>query len=189
MNAAREHGRRPVAARRPVLALAGAFLAAGLGGAAIDEASADDRAARLRAHPLATTAGSTATLAKWEGQVLVVNFWATWCAPCRAELAKLDEWDAAWAARGARVVAVSLDRDRERAARFATDQGLDLTVLHDGPDGLARDLDLPAVPTTYLLDREGQVVLEIHGSGERELERLRQAVEQLLAAPGERRGA
>ena len=77
---------------------------------------------------------------------------------------------------------------RATGSRFAADQELDLTVLHDGPDGLARELDLPAVPTTYVLDREGEVVLEVQGSGERELKRMRQAVEQLLAVRNERAG-
>lgn len=174
--------------RQSFLAVAGAFLAAGLSGALIDEAAADDRAARLRGRALTTVEGLPATLASWDGEVLVVNFWATWCAPCRGELAQLDAWNTGWTGRGARVVAVSLDSDRERAVRFAADQELGLTVLHDGPDGLARELDLPAVPTTYVLDREGSVVLEVQGSGERELERLRQAVEQLLATRDRRAG-
>ncbi|MBK8167720.1 MAG: TlpA family protein disulfide reductase [bacterium] len=174
--------------RSSFLAMAGAFLAAGLGGALVDDAAADDRGARLRARALTTVEGVPATLASWDGEVLVVNFWATWCAPCRSELAKLDDWNEAWLPRGARVVAVSLDRDRERARRFAADEDLGLTILHDGPDGLARELDLPAVPTTYVLDRGGVVVLEVQGSDERELDRLRRTVEQLLARRVERAG-
>ncbi|MBK7188640.1 MAG: TlpA family protein disulfide reductase [bacterium] len=174
--------------RRPFLAVAGAFLAAGLSGAVIGDATADDRSARLRVRELTTVEGQPTTLAAWDGEILVVNFWASWCAPCRTELATLDEWNAEWVTRGARVVAVSIDSDRARALRFAADQELDLTVLHDGPDGLARELDLPAVPTTYVLDREGEVVLEVQGSGERELKRMRQAVEQLLAVRNERAG-
>ncbi len=143
-------------------------------------AAATDHGAALRARELATVDGRPATLAAWDGQVLVVNFWASWCAPCRRELAQLDAWNAGWEPRGARVVAVSLDTERERARRFVADQDLDLTVLHDGPDGLARQLDLPAVPTTYVLDRSGAIVLEVQGSSERELEQLRQTVERLL---------
>lgn len=166
--------------RRGMLVAAGIALAATLGGARGAAAAAMDREAALRARALTTLDGRAASLAAWEGEVLVVNFWASWCAPCRRELAQLDAWNAGWEPRGARVVAVSLDQERERARRFAADQDLGLTVLHDGPDGLARELDLPAVPTTYVLDRRGAVVLEVQGSGQRELERLRLAVEQLL---------
>ena len=175
-------------ARRQVTLAAGLVLVAALGKAPGAGAAGADRGAALRAHALATVDGRPATLAAWEGEVLVVNFWATWCAPCRRELAQLDAWNAGWEPRGARVVAVSLDNERERARRFAADQDLGLTVLHDGPDGLARELDLPAVPTTFVLDREGGVVFEVQGSDERELERLRVAVEQLLERQAGRAG-
>lgn len=168
--------------RRRFLWLAGAFLAAGLSGATIRSAEADDRAALLRARPLTDADGATTTLAAWDGQIVVVNFWASWCAPCRRELPQLDRWNADWSPRGAHVVAVSLDGDRERAQRFVADQELKLTVLHDGPEGLARQLDLPAVPTTYVLDRDGTVILEVQGSGERELKCVRETVEKLLAS-------
>ena len=165
-------------------ALAALALAASLTVAAVGDAAVDDRASRLRARTLRAGDGTATTLKDWAGEVLVVNFWASWCAPCRAELTQLDRWNAAWADRGARVVAVSLDSDRARALRFAADQELALTVLHDGPDGLARELDLPAVPTTYVLDRDGAIVLEVQGSDPRGLARLHDAVERLLATPG-----
>lgn len=182
---------RRVTRRTVARALAGALLTAGLGAAGAPTpaaASAAGREAALRDRAMATVDGRPATLAAWEGEVLVVNFWASWCAPCRRELAQLDAWNSGWEPRGARVVAVSLDSERERARRFAADHDLGLTVLHDGPDGLARQLDLPAVPTTYVLDRDGAIVLEVQGSDERQLERLRLAVEQLLERRAGRAG-
>jgi cytochrome c biogenesis protein CcmG, thiol:disulfide interchange protein DsbE len=170
-----------------VLALAaglGAVPEVAPGAAPAGGAAADDRAASLRSRSLTAGDGTTTSLAAWAGEVLVVNFWASWCAPCRAELAQLDRWNADWEGRGARVVAVSLDSDRARALRFATDHELSLTVLHDGPDGLARELDLPAVPTTYVLGRQGDIVLEVQGSDPRGLARLHDTVERLLAAGG-----
>lgn len=185
---------RCVSSRAVARALVGALLTAGLGatgaaGAAMPPTAAGAaREAALRDRALATIDGLPATLATWKGEVLVVNFWASWCAPCRRELAQLDAWNTGWEPRGARVVAVSLDNERDRARRFVTDHDLRLTVLHDGPDGLARQLDLPAVPTTYVLDRDGAIVFEAKGSDERELERLRLAVEQLLERRAGRAG-
>lgn len=168
--------------------LAAIALAAGLvaapGAAPAGDAAAGDRAARLQERALTAADGTSTSLAAWAGEVVVVNFWASWCAPCRAELAQLDRWNADWAGRGARVVAVSLDSDRARALRFAADHALALTVLHDGPDGLARELDLPAVPTTYVLGRDGAIALEVQGSDPRGLARLHDTVERLLAATG-----
>lgn len=173
--------------RESVVRVALVALVAACAGAAT-AATGGDPSAALLARELATVDGRPATLAAWEGQVLVVNFWASWCAPCRRELAQLDAWNADWESRGARVVAVSLDNERERARRFAADRELGLTVLHDGPDGLARELDLSAVPTTYLLDRDGAIVLEVQGSDERQLEQLRVAVERLLERRAGRAG-
>jgi thiol-disulfide isomerase/thioredoxin len=79
-----------------------------------------------------------------------VNFWASWCAPCRRELPLLDQWNSAWTGRGARVIAISIDTDAKKAKRFAEEMKLTLPVMHDGPQGLARTLDIPSVPYTLL---------------------------------------
>jgi thiol-disulfide isomerase/thioredoxin len=135
----------------------------------------------LLAEPMVDLAGEPASLDDFRGDVLVVNFWASWCAPCRDELPVLDAWHRGWDGTGAQVVAVSIDSQARNAARFVRDQGLELPVLVDGPDGLAAQLDLPAVPSTYLLDRQGQVVMSIHGSSDADLTRLKRATEDLLA--------
>ncbi len=134
----------------------------------------------LLAEPMVDLAGATASLADFRGEVLVVNFWASWCAPCREELPVLDAWNSEWSGKGARVVAVSIDKRIGNAERFVADTGLEMSVLVDGPDGLAADLDLTAVPSTYLLDRDGRVVMVVRGFAEDELLRLKKAVEDLL---------
>jgi thiol-disulfide isomerase/thioredoxin len=134
----------------------------------------------LLAEPMVDLAGKTASLADFRGEVLVVNFWASWCAPCRDELPVLDAWNTGWSGTGARVVAVSLDKKIGNVERFVADTGVDLSVLIDGPDGLAVELDLAAVPSTYLLDRDGRVVMVVQGYKEDELLRLKKAAEDLL---------
>ena len=81
---------------------------------------------------------------------------------------------------GAQVVAVSIDNKPGNALGYAEEAGLGLTVWWDGPKGLAATLDLPAVPTSYVLDRDGNVVLRIVGSSEKDLHRMRQTVQSLL---------
>ena len=135
----------------------------------------------LAQHELATFDGSKVTLSSLRGQVVVVNFWATWCAPCRKELEVMDGWNREWKNRGARVVAISIDRDARKAQRFAEDMALSLLVVHDGPDGLARSLDLPSVPCTYLLDRDGNVVTIVRSSNAGELAALKTKAESMMA--------
>jgi peroxiredoxin len=134
-------------------------------------------------HELASMDGKKMTLSSLRGQVVVVNFWATWCAPCRKELAVFDGWNREWGNRGARVVAISIDRDARKARRFAEDMGLSLLVVHDGPDGLARSLDLPSVPCTYLLDRDGNVLSIVKSSNADELAALKAKVESMTRGP------
>ncbi len=145
-------------------------------------AAGADAGATMANHELAAFDGGKRTLAQMRGDVVVVNFWATWCAPCRKELGLLDRWNAEWKGRGARVVAISIDKDARKARQFAEGLKLSLTVLHDGPDGLARSLDLPSMPCTYLLDRDGRVVTVVHSSNADELAALKSKADSMMGA-------
>ncbi len=134
----------------------------------------------LSERPLAKLAGGTLTLGSLKGNVVVVNFWASWCAPCRRELPRLQALDAEIASRGGRVIAVSIDEDRRNVELFARRNGLTLPVLLDGPDGLARALDLRAVPLTIVLDRSGRVAYATTQSSDAGLAALANAVRPLL---------
>lgn len=112
-------------------------------------------------------------------RITVVNFWASWCAPCKKELPELDRIHAAFRDRGVQFVAISIDRDVEKAGRFIAEQKIDLPVYHDRPEGLARALDLPHLPYTYVIDDNGDVVLAYGGAGETEMQRLRSTLERL----------
>ena len=149
--------------------------------AAVPAFAGDDAAATLQGYELTDLDGATSSLADHHGEVVVVNFWASWCAPCLKELPVLDSWNTEWAGRGARVAAISVDNSAVKAARMVEKQDLGLDVYHDGPDGLARDLDLPWLPCTYVLDQSGQVVLVTGGSSDEELARVERTVEELLS--------
>lgn len=136
----------------------------------------------VASHRMATIDGAKAQLSDFRGEVVVLNFWASWCVPCRKELPVLNEWHAAWNGRGGRVVAVSIDKDISNARRFAAQENLGMNVMHDGPDGLAKLLDLPAMPCTYLLDTSGRVVRVVRGSDTKQLEALRREAESLMGA-------
>ena len=145
-------------------------------------AAGTDAGEILASYPLTSLDGVETRLSSFRGEVVIVNFWASWCAPCRKELPVMDGWHADWTGRGGRVVAISIDKEVRKARRFAEETNLSLTVLHDTPDGLARILDIPSLPCTFLLDKDGNVVSVVRSSSGEELSKLQKQAESLLAS-------
>jgi thiol-disulfide isomerase/thioredoxin len=137
-----------------LIALASPAAAARLPGLGAD---ADQASQALQAGPLARLDGGALAPTDLLGHVVVLNFWATWCAPCRRELPRLQVLDAEMAPKGGRVIAVSIDEDLRNVELFVKRTGLRLPIVVDGPKRLARALDLRAVPVTLVLDRSGHV--------------------------------
>lgn len=135
----------------------------------------------LQQHVFRTLDGQSLTLSSLQGEVVVLNFWASWCSPCRKELPALDALHAAIAGQGGRVVAVSIDNDLRNVMRFSRAHALKLPIVHDGPDGLARELDLQHIPFTMVLDREGAVAFTSTGANDRALVEIGAITRQLLA--------
>jgi thiol-disulfide isomerase/thioredoxin len=136
----------------------------------------------LADHVLRTLGGDSIRLGQLRGEVVVVHFWASWCPPCRRELPGLDALHAELAKQGGRVVAVSIDAEARNAQRFAKSLGLTLPIAHDGPDGLARKLDLGHIPFTMILDRSGAVVFTTAGTGGRAWQELCAEARRLAGA-------
>lgn len=112
----------------------------------------------LSAQPLRRLGGGSLAWGSLRNEVVVLHFWASWCAPCRRELPQIQALHLDLARSGGRVVAVSIDTDRRNAADFAARYAPSLPIYHDPPDGLAKTLDLPALPYTLVLDRDGSVL-------------------------------
>jgi thiol-disulfide isomerase/thioredoxin len=137
----------------------------------------------LRGRSFRALDGTTTSLESLRGQVVVLNLWASWCAPCRKELPQLQALDAETAKKGGRVLAISIDLERRNVERFVRKYGLSLPVYHDGVEGLAKQLDLQGVPYTIVLDRSGDVAFTSHGAEPGEIEKLLTRTRALIAAP------
>ncbi|MGD0989975.1 MAG: TlpA disulfide reductase family protein [Candidatus Sulfotelmatobacter sp.] len=97
------------------------------------------------------------TLSSLKGQVVVLNFWATWCPPCIEEMPSLVQMQAMMKAKGVTVLAVSVDVDSNNYQRFLRDHGVNLLSVRDG-DGKSNALyGTFKFPETYIIDRGGVV--------------------------------
>ena len=112
--------------------------------------------------------GSAGDLADYAGQVVVLNFWATWCAPCRAEMPSLQALDDALGDDGLEVVTMAFGRHNPEAMeRFWEEAGIETLPLHRDPaTDLARALGVQGLPHTVILDREGRVVANLRGEAD-----------------------
>lgn len=119
--------------------------------------------AALFATPFTDSSGSTRSLAQFEGQHVVVNFWATWCAPCLEEMPAFNRLHERWASRGVRFVGLS-DDPPEKAARFGSELGIGYPLWTGGDQvsGLSRRLGNArgGLPHTALLGPRGEVLTQ-----------------------------
>jgi peroxiredoxin len=104
--------------------------------------------------------GDTLRLHDLRGETVMLNVWATWCAPCREEMPGLQALHQRYATQGLRVVGVSIDsRGAEAAIRsFLQDHGITFTILHDPGEVVQRQFRTSGVPETFLIDAEGSIV-------------------------------
>lgn len=104
--------------------------------------------------------GSATSLGQLEGQPVLVNFWATWCEPCRTEIPELVALDLAYRARGLKVIGVSLDKDltSERIRAFAERRGVGFTLWRDPEEALAGAMGVNQLPATFLLNERGALL-------------------------------
>ncbi len=111
-------------------------------------------------------------LQEWRGRVLLVNFWASWCAPCQSEITNLVRWQRHYAERGLQIVGVGMDDDR-RLRNVQRSLGINYPVLVAGPGRAALLLadwgnSQRYVPYTVVMDRRGRVVSRQFGELDQE---------------------
>jgi peroxiredoxin len=119
------------------------------------------------AFSVATPGGGTLGLAELEGKVVVLNFWATWCEPCREEMPAMERLARAYRDRGLVVVALSVDREGASVVRpFLKRHGLTFPIGLDPDQAVARLYRVWALPSTFILDRAGVRLFLAQGARE-----------------------
>jgi len=130
---------------------------------------------------LSDLSGKTVRLSNFRGKAILLNFWATWCAPCRQEMASMERAYREYKDRGLAVLAVSLDRGSQSAVEaFVRQLNLSFPVLLDPTKKIANIYRVYGLPTTYLIDRYGYIVVREYGGRDWSSEMARLGFELLL---------
>ncbi len=131
--------------------------------------------------------GETVKLSDLKGQIVVINLWASWCAPCIKEMPTLAKLESAYAGKQVKVMAISLDKgqpDIDKAKAFIADKPP--LVFYHGEYSLAFSVDPPAegLPTTILYDRSGRERARLSGGADWSTPEAHAVLDRLLAAKG-----
>lgn len=131
---------------------------------------------------LATAKGETVALESLRGQVVYVDFWASWCGPCKRSFPWMNDLVQRYGDKGLAVVAVNVDKKHEDAERFLTQTPARFTVVYDAPGVTPAAWAVKGMPSSYLVDRAGRVVMVEQGFRDEQKPAVEQRIRDLLAA-------
>jgi peroxiredoxin/outer membrane lipoprotein-sorting protein len=128
---------------------------------------------------LQDTSGNAVNLTELRGKVVIVDFWASWCPPCRAQMPELEKMHRELADQGLVTLGLDVGEDPQHVAQFAKQQGYTFTLLLGAEPDITEKYFVDGYPTTFLIDRQGRIAFRTMG-GETP-DKLRAAVETALA--------
>jgi peroxiredoxin len=112
---------------------------------------------------LKSSTGENLRLSEYRGDVVMINFWATWCGPCRQEMPLLDELYSRYQRVGFNLLGVNIDDDSNRAMNMIEELGVNFPVLFDARKEVSKLYEVEAMPVTVIVDRKGTVRYIHHG--------------------------
>jgi peroxiredoxin len=128
--------------------------------------------------------GRPQRLADYRGKPLILNFWATWCPPCREEMPSMQRAHEVVAAEGIAVIAVNVGEDADTIAAFLEDEPVDFPLPMDTDSKVAQHYHMQGLPTTYVIDPQGRLAYRAMGSREWDAPKLLDQVRALKQSPG-----
>jgi thiol-disulfide isomerase/thioredoxin len=129
---------------------------------------------------LSSLKGDKISLSGLAGQVVVVDFWAQWCGPCKEELPQLDKLQKEYAGKGVKIITVNIDKQRDNAEKLVKMLGLSLEVLLDPSGSVAASYDLPKMPSSYVVDKKGVIRYVHEGFESGDVARFKKELDELV---------
>ncbi len=120
-------------------------------------ATADIKQAAAPDFTLKSASGENLRLSELRGEVVMINFWASWCGPCRQEMPLLEELYNQYSPMGFTIVGVNVEEDSSKAREMLKDIPVNFPVVFDNKSTVSRLYDVVAMPSTVLVDRDGNI--------------------------------
>jgi len=130
---------------------------------------------------LTTLSGTPMRVADLKGQVVLLDFWASWCIPCRRSFPEVDALHRELQPKGLTVIAVNVDEQRKNANTFLEQYPHTMTIAFDPKGTAAQAFDLQAMPSSMILDRRGRIRFTHEGYTDKTISQFRSEVLQLIA--------
>lgn len=125
--------------------------------------------------------GKDISLSSFKGKVVLINFWGTFCIPCRKEMPSIETLYNTYKDKGFLVIAVSEDKDLKDVKDFVTKYGLTFTIVMDQDKKVAKQYKIFAMPTSFLIDKRGMISKKFFGDKDWADKESKKMVEKLLS--------
>lgn len=125
--------------------------------------------------------GKTINSQNYKGKVMIVDFWASWCGPCKASFAAYNELLAKYGSKGLVIVGINIDNEPEKAKDFLTENPASFLIASDSAKKVAGAYNLPTMPTAYIIGRSGDILYTHAGYHEGDIAGMEKEVETALS--------
>jgi cytochrome c biogenesis protein CcmG, thiol:disulfide interchange protein DsbE len=125
-------------------------------------------------------ADSTLNLDDYRGQVVLLDFWASWCVPCRRSFPWMNQMQQKYGEQGLVIIGVNMDASAEDADAFLRDYPAQFTIVSDREGNLARRFEVEAMPSSYIIGRDGAVVATHMGFQVKKSDEYEEQIRQVL---------
>lgn len=129
---------------------------------------------------LKNTQGENLKLSEQRGQIIVLNFWASWCGPCRKEMPILQTLHNKYKDLGAAVWGVNVEQENQAGKDFLSELTLDFPIFFDNSNTISKNYQIEAMPTTVIIDRNGNVRQIFRGYKDGYEKKYAKAIKQLI---------
>lgn len=120
------------------------------------------------------------SLAALKGKVVYVDFWATWCVPCRKSFPWMNEMNAKYKKQGLEIIAISMDSKREKVKKFLEKVPANFTIAYDPEGEIADAYKVQVMPSSFIIDRKGKLIEKHYGFRAKDKPELEKALQAAL---------